>query len=145
MTTEIHINTKNIDYLIVSEGGEGVYDYTKNLASDYIFLDEKKIEAVKASWIKKLFGGKDKKERLFPSAFYKNGYYTQPYILPEDINQSFYESFGRLYTKPFIVVVLNNTPLGMVSFETVEEMKIYLKKRYGRTSFKRYIYDIQRD
>lgn len=146
MKTEIHINAKNIDYLIVSEGVEGVYDYVNNTVSDYIFLDSQKIEGEKVSWFKKVFfGAKDKKERNFPRGYYKDGYYTQPYILLEDVPNSFYDSLGRLHTKPFIVVVSNDKRLGTVSFETVDEMRFYLKKRYGRIAFKRYIYDIQRD
>lgn len=138
---EILINSKQVDYLLVSGEIKGLYNPETNTHTPYTYLPAFTKISKQPSWLETLFGKVAYPNITYPAGYYENGERTGRYILEEDINPRTHVTDGtNIYTRPFYSIYVNGKSLGTVHFNTYVEALRQAKKRFGSLGLKQFTY-----
>lgn len=137
----ILINSRQVDYILVSPEIKGLYDSSNNTSTPYSYLPAFTKISKQPTWLETLFGKRALPNIEYPAGYYENGDRTGAYILEKDINPQTHVVDGQnLYTRPFYSPYINGKSLGTVHFNTYVEALKQVKKRFGNVGLKHFNY-----
>lgn len=135
---EIKVNPKQIDFIITSDVTEGVF--INGSLHKYSKLDGFTLHRKKPSFIERCFGKSEGYDKVFPTAFYLHEDYYSEYLLESEITSNHFIKDNKIFSKPFVAIFQNSKCLGVVYFETFEEVQKYTRKRFGNLGLKTFAY-----
>lgn len=134
---DIKLNLNNLDFIIISDEIRGKFDYKTNSITRYLLTKGMTVNFPKPSLFERWAGRKQRSPKYYPNAFYPEGVLSDSYILEGDLEEGvFFIKDREIYTKPFLTLVMSGEKVGIISFNSLEDLEKYVEDKFSDLNLK---------